>query len=117
MLVVLFLILGASVIPAAGQGLYGRNLVVNGDAEAGPGMPDPQQKANPITGWTTNGSFTVVQYSANSISPSDDGRADRGKNYFIGGGSASPTGYIIDATGNGIGPGERVRACCEEPAS
>lgn len=81
-------------VPAATQGLYGRNLVVNGDAESGPGMTSPSQKASPIPGWTTNGAFTVLQYSSgDGISLRDAGPVDRGKNFFVGGNPASTRSY------------------------
>jgi uncharacterized protein (TIGR03437 family) len=80
--------------PAAAQGLYGRNLVVNGDAESGPGMTNTRSKASPIPGWTTYGAFTVLQYSsADGISLRDEGPVDRGKNFFVGGNPAATRSY------------------------
>jgi len=78
-MVVFFFLLSAGAGPAAGQGLYGQNLVVNGDAESA-------LVAGKIPGWTTTGPFTVVQYgSSGSLSLTDDAPGDRGKSYFGGG--------------------------------
>jgi uncharacterized protein (TIGR03437 family) len=79
---VLLLLLGAGSAPAAAQGLYNRNLVVNGDAEAAAG-----------TGWKTFGSFSTAAYSSDSISSSDDGPVDRGRSYFTGGSNGSVRSY------------------------
>ncbi|HEX3468478.1 MAG TPA: hypothetical protein VHT05_10400 [Candidatus Elarobacter sp.] len=71
---------------ALAAGLFGTNLVVNGNAEAGPGAPSNGQVMKP-PGWTTTGQFTAVQYGASGGFPdkTSPGPADRGKNFFAGG--------------------------------
>src|SRR5581483_5699010 len=79
----------------------GPNLIVNGDAEAGPGAPDDASVV-PVPGWSTEGNFTATQYSLpGSPTPSDPGPADRGVNYFIGGpsNSASRAVQVVDVSG------------------
>jgi hypothetical protein len=70
----------------AASTLFGANLVVNGNAEAGVGQ---SSNANPpsISGWTTTGHLAVVLYGAPGGFPAatDPGPADRGKNFFSGG--------------------------------
>jgi hypothetical protein len=74
--------------PSLHADLFNTNLVLNGDAEAGPGDPNGNQVPY-IPNWTTNnGTFTVVQYQASSGSYpalTDPGPADRGTNCFAGG--------------------------------
>ena len=71
---------------ALAAGIYGTNLVVNGNAEAGPGAPDSSKVMKP-TGWTTTGEFTAVKYGASGGFPdkTTPGPADRGANFFAGG--------------------------------
>ena len=62
--------------PAAAAPVVGSNLIVNGDAEAGPG--DNVFPANPavdVPGWTQTGGFTAVDYTIGSgyPTPSDPG--------------------------------------------
>jgi hypothetical protein len=66
---------------------FGVNLVVNGDAEAGPGSPDDGPKLMPIPGWTRRGVFQVLQYGAQGGFPDrkSPGPVNRGKNFFVGG--------------------------------
>jgi hypothetical protein len=85
----------------AGSSVLGSNLVVNGDAESGPGSTDGSVVSS-IPGFTTTGAFTVVQYGAaggypDSTSP---GPANRGANFFAGGpGAATSTGsQFIDVS-------------------
>ena len=70
--------------PAAAQ--FGTNLLVNGNAEAGPGSATGNQVLA-VPGWTTTGTFTVVQYAAGGGFPgaSSAGPADRGAHFFAGG--------------------------------
>lgn len=77
---------------ALAAGVYGSNLVVNGNAEAGPGSPDSGHVMKP-PGWTTTGEFTAVQYGASGGFPDkkSPGPADRGKNFFAGGNVAVST--------------------------
>ncbi len=79
----------ASIVGAPGlgasDGVFGRNLIVNGDAEAGPGSFDGLT-VEPVPGWITNGNFTVAQYSGEGLpSQTDPGPPDRGNNFFAGG--------------------------------
>jgi hypothetical protein len=71
---------------ALAAGIYGTNLVVNGNADAGPGAPDASNVMKP-TGWTTTGEFTAVKYGASGGFPdkTTPGPADRGANFFAGG--------------------------------
>ncbi len=68
--------------------LLTQNLIVNGNAEAGPGTTD-ENTIEPIPGWTRHGSIDVIQYASSSggsyIGLTDPGPSDRGKNYFYGG--------------------------------
>ena len=67
-------------------GMYGTNLVVNGNAEAGPGAPSNSGVMKP-PGWTTTGEFTAVKYGASGGFPdmTSPGPSDRGANFFAGG--------------------------------
>lgn len=64
-----------------------RNLIVNGDAEAGPGASNAGMTARPLPGWTPTGTFTAVQWGAQDGFPTvnDPGPTDRGVNFFAGG--------------------------------
>ena len=70
-----------------GASIFDRNLVVNGDAEAGPGTPDAGSPAMPPPGWKTTSNFTAAQYGGSGGLPAktDPGPADRGVNFFSGG--------------------------------
>jgi len=64
--------------------LLGHNLVVNGGAEAGPGLP--QSGSTTIPGWTTTGNFTAVDYGHDDYpSKLTPGPSDRGEHLFSGG--------------------------------
>lgn len=73
-----------------------QNLIVNGNAEAGPGGDDTTVAAAP--GWTTTGNFTVVDYALGEaffgpgqiLGPTSPGPPDRGANFFSGGPPDSP---------------------------
>lgn len=68
------------------QTIFGRNLILNGDAEAGPGDPDGHTPVASIPGWRSTGSPDVVQYAANfDIGPDNVKPLAGGKNYFYGG--------------------------------
>lgn len=73
--------------PAGPPVALGANLIVNGDAEAGPGTPDAMKPVTDIPGWMTKGRFDVVAYGARGDVPAadDPGPPDRGKNFFTGG--------------------------------
>ena len=79
----------------AAANLFGHNLIVNGDAEAGPGAMDDSTFISP-PGWRTPGlprtkGLTVASYTGSSLdlSLTTPGPRNRGKNYFYGGPSGS----------------------------
>lgn len=92
---------------ATSDALLGHDLVINGGAEAGPGLP--QAGSTTIPGWTTTGNFTAVQYGHDDYpSKLTPGPSDRGANLFSGGTSdplstasqtidVSPLAATIDA--------------------
>ena len=74
------------------QTLFGKNLVVNGDAESGPGTAGGNSVPSSIPGWTPGGAPNVVLYSAaNRLSSNSLGPAVRGSNYFAGTNTAKGT--------------------------
>lgn len=75
-----------SVHAAPPASLFGRNLIVNGGAEAGDVSPDGSS-AVAIPGWTVAGAMTVVPYGAPGGFPTsgDRGPALRGDRFFVGG--------------------------------
>jgi len=60
------------------------NLVVNGNAEAGPAASDVATPVN-IPGWTTDGQFTVIPYGTVGFLVNSDVPAEHGRNFFSGG--------------------------------
>jgi len=81
--------IASNVVPSAGvsaEATYGTNLVVNGDAEAGPGAASSSE-IKPPPGWTSTGQFTAVKYGASGGFPdaTSPSPADRGANFFAGG--------------------------------
>lgn len=66
---------------------FGKNLIVNGGAEDGPGSTNGDKPLEPIPGWSRSGVFQVVQYGASGgfADAKSPGPANRGKNYFVGG--------------------------------
>ena len=80
--------------------LFGTNLIVNGDAEAGLGS-DSGDDIETVPGWTTSNNFTVAAYGTDSGVPADcPGPDDRGLNYFAGGpdNAASSAMQTIDVS-------------------
>jgi hypothetical protein len=77
--------------------IAGKNLIVNGDAEAAPGTNGNSVAPN-VPGWTRTGQFTAVAYdtatSGNYPTPSDPGPPDRGHNFFSGGPEADRSGAV-----------------------
>lgn len=70
--------------------VFDQNLIINGDAESGPGGNGTTLFS--IPGFTSSGNFTVTQYAAGGGFPTitDPGPIDRGLNFFSGGaGNAS----------------------------
>ena len=90
------------VLPGAGK-----NLVVNGDAEAAPGT-DGSSVAPDVPGWTRTGDFTAIAYdtrnSGNFPTPSDPGPPDRGRNFFGGGPRAELSGAVQTIDVSDAGP-------------
>ena len=83
--------------------VLGTNLVVNGNAESGPGVPRTTT-ALYVPGWSTDSGASVAPYGGTGwISLTDPGPADRGVNLFVGPGSSyqdidvSAAGTLIDA--------------------
>ncbi len=71
--------------------LIGKNLIVNGNAEMGPGVPNELSVVK-VPGWTvTIGNFTAVMYGASGGFPgiTSLGPQNRGSNFFAGGPSNS----------------------------
>ncbi len=68
------------------QSVFGPNLIVNGDAESGPGDPDGHTPVSSIPGWIASGSPDVVQYASDyDIGLNDVIPLSMGSNYFYGG--------------------------------
>jgi hypothetical protein len=80
--------LGATGDPA----FFGRNLVVNGNAEANRGSDDETVVVRP-SDWKTSGQFGVFQYGGIFGFPDRNvpGPPDRGRNFFTGGDAAIST--------------------------
>jgi uncharacterized protein (TIGR03437 family) len=75
--------------------VLGTNLIVNGNAEAGPNVP-AQRLTTYVPGWSTAGAFSVAPYGGTDwISATNPGPADRGVSLFCGGPPAkgSKDGY------------------------
>ncbi len=72
---------------AQASSLFGQNLIVNGDAESGTGGNGTI--LYPIPGFSVSGGATVTRYATGAGFPvaTDPGPADRGLNFFSGGGS------------------------------
>jgi uncharacterized protein (TIGR03437 family) len=97
-----------SLVGASPGTVLGNNLVVNGNAEAGPAAPQPTT-ALYVPGWSTEGDASVAPYGGTGwITTSDPGPADRGVNLFCGGGAGesniyqdmdvSPAATLIDSS-------------------
>lgn len=82
---------------------YGQNLIVNGDAETDVGSTDGSV-IGPVSGFTTQGNFTVTQYAAGGGFPeaTDPGPVTRGLNFFSGGpeSDSSSAFQLIDLSAN-----------------
>jgi uncharacterized protein (TIGR03437 family) len=83
--------------------VLGTNLIVNGNAEAGAGVP-PDTTVAYVPGWATARSASVAPYGGTGwIQTTDPGPADRGVNLFCGPGDSyqdldvSPAAALIDA--------------------
>ena len=74
-------------LPLSGQ-VFDRNLVVNGDAEAGAAIAsDEETPIKNVPGWTTAGGFTPARYEGLHLmgTPDAEGVIPRGEKYFVGG--------------------------------
>jgi hypothetical protein len=80
------LCLAALSLTGSARGDFNVNLIVNGDAESGPGSATGND-LEPIPGWTITGNATVVKYGIGGGFPaaSDPGPPSRGNNFFAGG--------------------------------
>jgi uncharacterized protein (TIGR03437 family) len=78
---------GVSATRVDAQGLYGRNLIVNGDAETGSASDGGATPVASIPGWTRGGNADVVLWNQkNNLNTTQDaGPATPGTNYFTGG--------------------------------
>jgi hypothetical protein len=84
-------------LPSPGQRVGQPDLIVNGGAEIGTGSLDGLAVTS-VPGWTVTGLFNEVQYDASDGQGvggwptfSTPGSADRGQNYFAGGGGGVST--------------------------
>jgi len=79
------------VLSAAATSITGDDVLVNGDAEASPGVPPiANSGAAPPAGWRATGSFTAIQYGGNSDYLLESERPPGGgDNYFTGGPGSS----------------------------
>jgi hypothetical protein len=86
--------------------IAGKNLIVNGDAEAAPGT-DGDSVAVDVPGWARTGEFTAVAYDTagdgNYPTPKDPGPPDRGRNFFAGGPNAERSGAVQTIDGSQVG--------------
>lgn len=70
---------------AQAQSIFGKNLIVNGDAEGGTASQSAGAAVVSIPGWTASGSPNVLPYSlADRLAVSSIGPVKRGANYFTG---------------------------------
>jgi len=104
----------AAIRKIAADGIFGTNLILNGDAEAGPGSPTAE-KVETVPGWITTGNFTVIQYDGSgdaALKSDSPGPSDRGKNFFAGGPSNESSGAVqaidVSAVAAAIDRGEVV---------
>jgi hypothetical protein len=89
---------------AASAAIFGTNLIVNGDAEAGAGSASGNDLVA-VPGWDLLGDFTVVRYGApNFPGGSDPGVSVGGTNFFAGGPSngSSAAQQTIDLSSAGL---------------
>ncbi len=84
--------------------LLNKNLIVNGDAEAGPGSATDETLVA-IPGWTRQGDFNVVQYQTTNggfQTKTSPGPSDRGNNYFFGGPNLGASGNNVTSASQTI---------------
>ncbi len=96
------LLVTAAAFPGQSQ-ILNKNLVVNGDAEAGSSQPNASDpKVASIPSWTTTGGFSVGTYGGGDfVQPDDFGPVDRGQHFFFAGqGNQESTAVqTVDLTG------------------
>ena len=84
---------------------YCGNLVVNGGAEASPGVPSTSvTDMLPPAGWVTTGPITAAQYDGSGGFPtsSSPGPADRGANFLAGGRDSGMGGVSVSTAAQHI---------------
>src|SRR3954469_9376652 len=96
------LLAALAVLPAQSQ-VFKHNLIVNGDAEAGPAVATGTSASKvSVPQWTTAGGFTVGTYDGPSfLQLADPGPLNRGKQFFYGGpgGDVSSASQVVDLSG------------------
>lgn len=80
---------------APGQSIFGTNLIVNGDAEAGPGSGSSTIVSS-IPGWTSTGANVIVYKSGYGITLDDIVPNKVGNNYFSNGNTSSNLKQTVD---------------------
>lgn len=98
--------LAAAPLSASASSVFGSNLIVNGDAEAGPASASGSDILG-ATGFVTVGNFTTVTYGAGGGFPAatDPGGSVGGANFFSGGpnnGSSSASQSIDLSSDSGL---------------
>ena len=85
-----FLLLAPIALPLAvqAQSIFGTNLIVNGGAEAGPGVGGNTITAS-IPGWTSSGANVITYVSGYGIGVNDIVPTSAGANYFSNGSTSS----------------------------
>ncbi len=82
--------------PACAQAILGKNLIVNGDAEAGAGG-DGSTAVTSIPGWTKTGPLDVLTYvSKFELTPASLSPINHGNNFFYGGRKAPSSSITQD---------------------
>jgi uncharacterized protein (TIGR03437 family) len=95
------LLLALGILPAQAQ-ILNKNLILNGDAEAGAAAAAPGAAAVSLPNWTTSGGFSVGAYGRDGfLAIGDYGPVNRGQQLFYGGpgATASSAVQVVDLTG------------------
>ena len=96
------LLVALAALPAQSQ-TFNKNLLVNGDAEAGSAVTSLTSTSKmSVPGWTTVGGFSVGAYdSSGALQTKDYGPVNRGKQFFYGGpgGAVSSASQLVDLSG------------------
>lgn len=90
----------ATTNPLLAQGVLGRNLIVNGDAETGPAVSSVSTTVATIPGWTRTGNLNVLSYNTpTSIQTATvPAPPDHGFQFFAAGSGASSITQDIDVS-------------------